>query len=506
MDGRALRSARKKLLSGSGAHPYCSGRVAAVHSSALEAGLVVESRYCLDHWLGGGGMGVVWAATDVSTGQAVALKFLRPEYAAELGMHQRFLREARAAAAVCHPNVVAVHEVLENDGFPAIVMDLLRGETLAKKLAQAGALSIQETAALLLPVISVIGTAHACGVVHRDLKPDNVFICNGEGLLSARVRVLDFGIAKLLQREPGMLSTQTGTLVGSPLYMSPEQVFCEGDIDHRADAWSLGIILYQCLAGYPPTKAVSVGQTLKIITTGTLVSLAQGIGDLPQEVFTLVDALLSRDRSLRPELVAVRSTLRRYAPQDESPDFQPPARLRAPAAVDFGENTFLSASSSDRGRLPPATLSRPRRSSVQDSTAPYAPALAKTAAEPEGRSWRRLLGVVAVLATAGAAAWVWVHGARSYASSTSQQDHVSRLESTVATIALPALKASVSTIDSPLNATVSYPPEPRSRALRSRVANAAGSTPKPSAEHAGTPAPIPSTGRSRGALVEAPPF
>ncbi len=106
-------------------------------SIALEAGLVVESRYCLDHWLGGGGMGVVWAATHVSTGQAVALKFLRPEYAAELGMHQRFLREARAAAAVRHPNVVAVREVLENDGFPAIMMDLLWGETLAKKLAQA---------------------------------------------------------------------------------------------------------------------------------------------------------------------------------------------------------------------------------------------------------------------------------------------------------------------------------------------------------------------------------
>ena len=288
--------------------------------------------------------------------------------------------------------------------------------------------------------------------------------------------------------------------------MSPEQVFCEGDIDHRADAWSLGIILYQCLAGYPPTKAVSVGQTLKIITTGTLVSLAQSIRDLPQEVFSLVDALLSRDRSLRPELAVVRAILRRHAPEDESPEFQSPARLDPTDAVSLGQKTFLSAQDSYGGHLAPPTLTRPRRSSAPAPATPDEPALSTTAADPERWSWRRLLVVVAVLVTAMAVAWAWLHGAKGQVSGTSQQNHVPRLESPVAAIASPALKTNDSIIDDPLGATATLPPEPRSRAMRSRATTAIGSTPKPSAEHAGTTAPIPSTGRTRGALVEAPPF
>lgn len=268
----------------------------------------------------------MWAASNLETGQDLALKFLRPELTAEAQTHQRLLREARAAAAVRHRNVVAVHEVLENEGCPVIVMDLLRGITLAQRLSACGALSLEDTAGILAPVVSAIGTAHARGVVHRDLKPDNVFICAGIGNISERVRVLDFGIAKLLERDPGFASTQTGTLVGSPLYMSPEQVFCERDIDHRTDAWSLGVIIYECLSGVRPTKASSVGQTLKIITTGTIRPLSLCVPGLPTEIADLVDALLNRDRFKRPDLALVRERLKQFAPEDDSPAFGQPAK------------------------------------------------------------------------------------------------------------------------------------------------------------------------------------
>jgi hypothetical protein len=159
----------------------------------LSAGVVVAARYRLDHRLGEGGMGEVWAATHAITRRRVAMKFLKGSASLRPEMRQRFLREARAASMVRHPNVVEVLDVFEvGGGVPVMVMDLLSGETLGARLARDKVLAVDEVAGLLLPVVEAVEAAHAMGIVHRDLKPDNIFLTKGEGSV---IKVLDFGIA-----------------------------------------------------------------------------------------------------------------------------------------------------------------------------------------------------------------------------------------------------------------------------------------------------------------------
>src|SRR5688500_1886807 len=198
-------------------------------------------------------MGVVWAARHLESGVLVALKFLRTGHggADDPDSLKRFLREARAAASVRHPHVVAIREVLElPDGRPVMVMELLAGETLRNRLSRAPRLSLEEVAAILLPVASAVGTAHAQGIVHRDLKPDNIFLSRDAGG-APLVKVLDFGIAKVTRASDDHAShghglTGSGEVLGTPNYMAPEQVFGERDIDQRCDIWALGVILYEC--------------------------------------------------------------------------------------------------------------------------------------------------------------------------------------------------------------------------------------------------------------------
>src|SRR5262245_37264609 len=195
-------------------------------------GVVIADRYELEYELGTGGMGSVWAARHLVTGKDVALKFLRASIATRPEARQRFIREARAASRVRHPNVVAIHDVLElGDGGLVMVMDLLFGETLGQRLERRGSLSLREAASILAPVISAVGSAHAAGVVHRDLKPDNIFLADeaptprstsASGQRGAEVRVLDFGIAKLHEDHDSPGLTNTCALLGTPYYMSPE--------------------------------------------------------------------------------------------------------------------------------------------------------------------------------------------------------------------------------------------------------------------------------------------
>ncbi len=163
---------------------------------ALAKGRMVGS-YRLERLLGEGGMGVVWEAADtrVGDGEKVALKFLKPAALANTALVKRVLREARAAMAVEHPNVVRIRELIGDEAGPVIVKDYLVGGSLGDRLGRQGKLSLSAFAAIFLPVVSAIGTAHAQGIVHRDLKPDNIFIAEGE-----QVKLLDFGIAKLTER------------------------------------------------------------------------------------------------------------------------------------------------------------------------------------------------------------------------------------------------------------------------------------------------------------------
>ncbi len=247
-------------------------------------------------------MGQVWAATHQMTNKRVAIKLLKTEVASADTL-RRFVREARAASAVRHPNVVEIHDIISlDDGSPALIMDLLDGETLAAYLERVGAVPLPDLAHIMAPVLSAVGTAHSVGIVHRDLKPENIFLARlGDGRVEPKV--LDFGIAKLMPTQQtfgdGGARTRTGAVLGTPYYMAPEQAFGEKDLDARADVWALGVILYECSTGKRPIDGENLGQIWKMITAGPTVPIEHVAPGLPPEFVSLVNRMMERDRSLR---------------------------------------------------------------------------------------------------------------------------------------------------------------------------------------------------------------
>jgi hypothetical protein len=338
-------------------------------------------------------MGEVWAVTHEVTRRAAALKFLnahpRPD------RRRRFLREARAASAVNHPNVVQIHDFFElDDGTPVMLMDLLEGETLGQRLARERSLSLADALDVLLPVVSAVGTAHSVGIVHRDLKPDNVFLLGSPGFHTG-VCVLDFGIAKLSSWDAGGAGdagdglTDTGALLGTPSYMSPEQSFGEKDIDHRTDVWSIGVMLYESLAGTRPIEGENPRQILKHLVSQVITPIEVLVPDLPSEVAELIGSMLARNAAKRPNdlrpvldvLVqhgAVRvqgfdaAVRERPAPLDSSPASvrsSPYAVIRAP---DAGARTIvndLAATTGDVAAPPEDIVSAPLPLAPPHSTA-----------------------------------------------------------------------------------------------------------------------------------------
>jgi serine/threonine-protein kinase len=282
----------------------------------LFPGAIIGGRYKLERHLGEGGMGVVFRATHVVTRKPVALKFLKRRHGDDASSVQRFLREARAVCAVRHPSVVEVYDVLElEDGSPVMVMELLSGETLARRLKRKKSLSLPELARIMVDVCSAVGCAHSLGIVHRDLKPENIFLADTPA--GTTVKVLDFGIAKLTASDGDAAhtgaTTGTGALLGTPFYMSPEQLFGEKSINHRADIWALGVVLYEALCGERPTQAENVGQVYKIVMTGAITPLSDRAPHLPADVLDLVSRMLSRDRMQRPaDLREVQTVLGAY--------------------------------------------------------------------------------------------------------------------------------------------------------------------------------------------------
>ena len=296
----------------------------------LGAGSVLGERYRLEHLLGEGGMGAVWAAHDQEMNERVALKVLKGKVSpTDL---RRFMREARAAMAVKHPNVVQVHRVDTCDGLPVMVMDLLEGESLGAFVArQGGILTLPELSSILLPVLSAVGTAHSMGIVHRDLKPENIFLKRGaQGVIVPMV--LDFGIAKLSAQEGEAASTGaltgTGAMLGTPYYMSPEQAFGEKDVDHRADIWALGIVMFHCLSGVRPVDGDNMGQIMKLLMTGALPSIHDVAPALPQDVRDVIAHMLVADRTQRCSSLADTFNVLAAHTQDTPPVFPsaPPRR------------------------------------------------------------------------------------------------------------------------------------------------------------------------------------
>jgi serine/threonine-protein kinase len=285
----------------------------------LAPGAVVAGRYRLDRLLGRGGMGQVWAVTHEITQRTAALKLLNGPVDSRPDRRRRFLREARAASSIHHPNVVTIHDFFElDDGTPVMLMDLLEGETFGARLNRDGPLSLRDTVDVLLPVVSAVGTAHAVGVIHRDLKPENVFLARSPGG-GLDVRVLDFGVAKLSAAAEQAMNesaacTDTGALVGTPYYMSPEQCFGEAEVDHRTDIWSIGVMLYEALSGVRPIDGENVRRVLSRLLGEAITPIEVLVPNLPAPVVSLIGAMLSRDPTLRPrDLREVQSVLEPHA-------------------------------------------------------------------------------------------------------------------------------------------------------------------------------------------------
>jgi serine/threonine protein kinase/ketosteroid isomerase-like protein len=242
------------------AEPRAGARPNAGEADSL-TGRVLDGKYEILARLGEGGMGSVYRARRVHIGDEVAVKVLHSKFVNDETLVERFRREARAAAQLQHPNVVTIHDYGEArgpEGFAYIVMELVRGLSLRELLRREGPLEVGRAAALMRDICAGVGAAHRRDIVHRDLKPDNIIVLppevDGDG---ERVKVVDFGIAKLRDMAGDSTLTQAGAMVGTPFYMSPEQ--CRGEqLDARADVYSLGALLYEMLAGQPPFTAASI--------------------------------------------------------------------------------------------------------------------------------------------------------------------------------------------------------------------------------------------------------
>ena len=257
-------------------------------------GEVLAGKYRVESIVGAGGMGVVMAAADMSLGRAVAIKFLSPEKASKDGAIARFMREARAAASLESEHVVKVYEVATHaSGVPYIVMELLRGQDLSQVVASRGPLPMYEAADYLLQACEALSAAHARGIVHRDLKPQNLFLTQrADG--SPCVKVLDFGISKAADSAEVNL-TSTDMVMGTPLYMSPEQVRSLKSVDHRTDIWSLGAILQELLTQRPAFDGVSASALCAAIAMDPPRSLRAQRPDLPPELEAVVLRCLHKD-------------------------------------------------------------------------------------------------------------------------------------------------------------------------------------------------------------------
>jgi serine/threonine protein kinase len=255
-------------------------------------------KYRIGRRLGSGGMGVVYQATHMEIGRAVALKVLNADLAEGTRARLRFLREAAAASKIDHPNVVKVTDYGAEGAVPYLVMELLRGEDLSTLLRRhRRGLPVTEAANILLAVCAAVFTAHQARVIHRDLKPRNIFLARTK-LFEMGPKILDFGISKLEDDDGAPLSSLTdpGYLLGTPHYLSPEQV-AGGPADARSDQFALGVVLYECLTGQRPHHGHETAQVLARIRQGAVSPPRRLRPDLPESL----EAAVLRAMALKPE-------------------------------------------------------------------------------------------------------------------------------------------------------------------------------------------------------------
>ena len=336
--------------------------------------VAVGRQYLVDAEIARGGMAVVYRARDIRLNRPVAIKLLPPELAFNADVRERFLREAQTSAQLAHPGIVPIYTVDEANGLVFFVMALVTGETLGERLAREKRLPVEEVRRILTDVADALAYAHAHGVVHRDVKPDNILLDRATG----RPLVTDFGIARAAAGDTRL--TVTGVAIGTPAYMSPEQALGERELDGRSDIYSLGIIGYQMLAGEPPFKASNTPAMLVKHVSEMPRPLDQLRPDTPRGmVNALARALAKKPDDRWPDATAFRDALsasrepEAYVERSRPPDAQYPGGAWPVAAAE-GESRRYDP-------LVPLVPSAPLM--------PPMPAMPTWGTKEEWKEWRR---------------------------------------------------------------------------------------------------------------------
>ena len=335
-------------------------------------GSVVGEKYRIIRPLGVGGMGRVFEAEHTFLRRRLALKFLRSEFTGDPQWVARFRREAQSAGQLVHDNIASVTDFgVTPTGTPYLVMELLEGESLAKIISQEGALTTQRAVALVLQACRALAAAHARGIVHRDIKPEHLMIAlRDDG--TERLKVLDFGIAKI-QESTGTdgVTTKTGTTLGTPYYMSPEQARGDRAVDLRTDIYSLGTVLYEALCGQRPQTGATYNEIIYNILSRKPVPLRERRPELPRALVSVVERAMAADVSERfSSMTAFANALKPYCvPKMAKRPSRPPSTLAHAAtaqnAAGFSDalqsRATLDATLSSGG---PSTIPRRHRSTL----------------------------------------------------------------------------------------------------------------------------------------------
>ena len=366
-------------------------------SAEDELDLLLDKRYRIIRLLGEGGMGSVHLAEHVGLNKRVAVKFLHLELAGQDAVVKRFEQEAKVAASIRHKNIIEVYDVgCSSDGDPFLVMEYLEGESLASLMKRTGPMDTGAACAVMEPALLALAAAHRQNIIHRDLKPDNIFLAHQPDEPPV-VKVIDFGLSKITTSAPDVSCTQTGSIMGTPAYMSPEQARGASDVDHRTDLYSMGTMLFEMLTGELPYSGKTFTEFFAKLLTEEPRTPREVYPDFPVEAEPVVRKALSKSteerfQSAAEMLEAIRAL----------PGFDKREECLALLSSGMSKSTFAAGDLGPSG-LPSA---RPRRRAFAAATGARA-VEQLTETRPRGSKRIVIVGAVliAVLAVVGAVLW-----------------------------------------------------------------------------------------------------